>query len=343
MSEIGMMLERRRLPALPETRAEMLETLARLEYGPIPPAPKRLSGEKTYEKNECAGRAVYEEHLLTAQMDSFAASFPVRCIFSAEKPEKGLPLFVFINFRRGVPDWYFPANEIADAGFAVVSLCYLDVTADADDGYSTGVAPDMIRAYGPTSKISLWAWACSRALDWALSRGDIDPARTAVIGHSRLGKTALWAGANDDRFALVISNDSGCSGAALSRDKTGETIADITQRFPYWSVDAYKSFAGREHDAPFDQHWLLAACAPRRVYVASASDDLWAGPDSEYLSCCAASPAWEKAGRTGFIHPDRLPEVGEILRGGSVAYHLRRGGHYLDRWDWQRYMEFLAE
>ncbi len=335
------LLKQRRLPALPATRKKMLDTLARLEYGPIPPAPKAVRAEKLAEKSQCAGHALYEEHRLVCEMEGFEASFPVRCVFPSAKPEKGLPLFVFINFRRAVPDWYFPANELADAGFAVVSLCYLDVTDDADDGFSTGIAPEITRAFGPTSKISLWAWACSRALDWALSRGDIDPERVAVAGHSRLGKTALWAGANDERFGAVFSNDSGCSGAAISRDKTGETIADITGRFPHWSVDAYKTFAGNEHAAPFDQHWLLAAVAPRRVYVASASLDDWAGPDSEYLSCCAASEAWERAGLTGFVHPDRLCAVGEVLAEGNIGYHLREGGHYFDRWDWQRYMEFL--
>ena len=340
-SFISALLDQRRLPALPGTREEMLRTLAEMEYGPVPPAPRRLTAEKLSETSRCAGHAVEETYRLSAGMDGFTASFPIRFVYPVSAPGKGLPLFVFINFSREAPDWYYPANEIADAGFAVASLCYLDVTDDADDGYSTGIAPDMVRVYGPTGKISLWAWACMRALDWALERGGIDPDRVAVIGHSRLGKTALWAGANDERFTHVFSNDSGCSGAALSRGNTGETIEAITRRFPHWSADAYKAFAGKEDEAPFDQHWLLAAVAPRKLYAASASKDDWADPRGEYLSCCAASAAWERLGLKGFSHPDRLPEVGEVLREGCVGYHLREGAHYLDRWDWQRYMEFM--
>lgn len=343
MKTIETLLARRQLPALPSTREEALALLAREEYGPVPPAPKALRAEPLNKPAEqCAGHATYEEALLRADMGSFEASFPIRCVIPKNKPAAGLPAFVFINFRAGVPDWYFPAEEIADNGFAVLFLCYNDVTRDEDDGYSTGIAPDMIREFGPTSKISLWAWACSRVLDWALSRGDIDPNRVAVIGHSRLGKTSLWAGANDERFSCVISNDSGCSGAAISRGKIGESVARISHVFPHWSVPAYKAYAQREYEAPFDQHFLLAAVAPRKLYVASASLDDWADPASEYLGCCAASSAWESAGKKGFVHPDRLPETGDRFAQGDVAYHLREGAHYLSRQDWLRYMEFLA-
>lgn len=343
MSKIDSLLAERRLPNLPKTREEMLAILAKEEYGPYPPAPKSLSAEPIVSPtSQCAGHATYEETLLKADMGSFIASFPVRCVIPKRKPAAGLPAFIFINFRQNVPDWYFPAEEIADNGFAVISLCYSDITRDADDGYSTGIAPDMQRAFGATSKISLWAWACSRALDWALARGDIDPMRVAVVGHSRLGKTSLWAGANDERFSCVISNDSGCSGAAISRGKIGESIARISSVFPHWSVAAYKAYAEREYEAPFDQHFLLAAVAPRKLYVASASEDSWADPNSEYLGCCAASEAWLSAGKTGFVHPDRLPETGERFADGDIAYHLREGAHYISRQDWLWYMEFLA-
>lgn len=341
---IANLLKERKLPALPATREEMIEILAREEYGPVPPKPssvdavqRNLGGK--YE--HCSGRAVYYEYELTSHMDGFDFTFPVRCIFPKNVPEKGAPAFVFINFRPEVPDWYFPASEIADNGFAVISIYYNDVTKDEEDDFSSGVAPQIVKTYGPTGKISMWAWACSRALDFALTRDDIDPDRIAVVGHSRLGKTALWAGANDERFSTVISNDSGCSGAAISRGKEGETIERITRVFPRWFNDVYKNYSDREYEAGFDQHFLLASIAPRKLCVGTASEDTWADPVSEYLSCCAVSHVWEAAGKKGFVHPDRLPEIGDAFQEGSISFHLREGAHYLDRIDWHRYMDFM--
>lgn len=340
MGTIRKMLESLALPLLPESREEMLAVLTENVFGPIPPAPQKLTVQLiTRDENIFGGAAVYEEYSLLCAYESFHAVFPVRCIFP-NQAEKA-PLFIFPNFRPNVPDLHYPAEEIAARGFAVISFCYQEVTADADDGYTTGVAPALTQAFGKTSKISLWAWAASRALDFALSLERIDPARTAVIGHSRLGKTALWAGANDERFACIISNESGCSGAALSRGTTGESIADITRVFPHWSVDAYKAWADHENDMPFDQHFLLAAVAPRLLYAASAAGDWWACPQNEYLCCCAASEAWERLGKPGFVRPDALPQAGQHFHQGSIGYHIRPGKHYLSRVDWNLYMDFL--
>ena len=341
---IKKLLQDRKLPPLPKTREEMIEMLAREEYGPMPPAPRAIEvkpKEPGSKHEQCAGHAVYEEHEISAHMDGFDFSFPVRCIFPKKHPEKGAPCFVLINFRPEVPDWYFPAQEIADNGFAVICIYYNEITKDEEDDFASGVAPDMIKHYGPTGKISMWAWACSRALDYALTRDDIDPDRIAVIGHSRLGKTALWAGANDTRFSAVISNDSGCSGAAISRGKIGESIERISTAFPRWFNGEYKKYGNREYEADFDQHFLLAAIAPRKLCVGSASEDSWSDPASEYLGCCAVSPIWEEMGRKGFVHPDRLPEPGEAFQEGDISYHLTDGAHYLGRADWLRYMDFL--
>jgi len=319
----------------------MIGILAREEYGPVPPRPSSVDSAERVKTDKCAGHAVYAEYDLTAHMDGFDFTFPVRCIFPKKHPAKGAPAFVFINFRPEVPDWYFPAQEISDNGFAVVSLYYNDITMDEEDNFSSGVAPDIIRKYGPTGKISMWAWACSCAMDFALTCDTIDPERIAVIGHSRLGKTALWAGANDTRFSAVISNDSGCSGAAVSRGKIGEKIERITTVFPRWFNGEYKKYSEKEYEAPFDQHFLLAAIAPRKLCVGSASEDSWADPESEYLCCCAVSHVWEEMGKPGFVHPDRLPVPGDAFQTGSVSYHLTEGAHYLGRADWNRYMDFL--
>lgn len=340
---INSLLQERKLPELPKTREEMIAILAREEYGPVPPKPDSIEFLPVSNGSQCAGHAEYAEYSIVSHMNGFDFAFPVRCIFPKKHPESGAPAFVLINFRPEVPDWYFPAQEIADEGFAVISLCYNDITKDTDDGFTSGVAPDMVKAYGPTGKISMWAWACSRALDFALTREDIDPNRIAVIGHSRLGKTALWAGANDERFSCVISNDSGCSGAAISRGKIGESIERISRVFPHWFNEAYKRHSDREYEAEFDQHFLLASIAPRRLCVGSASEDSWADPASEYLCCCAVGHVWEEMGKPGFIHPDRLPIPCDAFQDGSISYHLTEGAHYLGRADWRRYMDFMRK
>ena len=180
-------------------------------------------------------------------------------------------------------------------------------------------------------------------MDYAVTLPELDPKRISVCGHSRLGKTALLAGALDGRFYCAFSNDSGCSGAALSREKGGETIAKITTRFPYWFCENYKRYADRENEIPFDQHFLLAANARHLVYVASAEEDLWASPKNEYLACVAASAYFESMGKVGFVHPNRLPSVPERFHNGSIGYHVRHGGHFFSRNDWIPYMDYLEK
>jgi hypothetical protein len=189
----------------------------------------------------------------------------------------------------------------------------------------------------------MWAWAASRVMDYLQTLEGIDGKRIAVIGHSRLGKTALWCAAQDERFAMGISNDSGCSGAAITRDKKGEHIKDITRSFKYWFCENYLKYVDNEEALPFDQHFLLSAIAPRPVYVCSALEDEWADPQSEFLSCVASSCVYELLGVKGLIAGDEYPEPGTSLHEGSIGYHLREGTHYLSRYAWQRFMEYMTQ
>ena len=324
-------------------RRELLRVLCREEYGCLPPAPLSWRAEALEEDPDfCAGKVTLSKVRLTVALPGGEAAFPVYC--AVPKAGRPCPAFLHINFRDNVPDKYMPTEEICDAGFAVVSFCYTDVTSD-DGDFSDGLAGAVYggaeRGPDGPGKIALWAWAAMRVMDYIQTLDGIDTRNVAVIGHSRLGKTALLAGASDGRFAFVISNDSGCSGAAISRGKASETVADICRMFPYWFCENYQKYAGHEDKMPFDQHFLLAAIAPRGLYVSDAEDDAWAGPQAEFNGCIEAGRAYEFLGRTGFVRTGDSPRAGESLHEGDIGYHMRPGVHYLGREDWRGFMGYV--
>lgn len=335
------LLNNRNLPAL-LPREQMLDILREEVYGAIPEAPDAISFTVTENiiRKFCAGKAVCNKITADCTVHGKAFSFP----FYAAMPTDGKrhPFFVHINFRDCIPDLFMPTEELIDNGFAVLSFCYNDVTADNDD-FTDGLArilyPDGIRQSNSTGKIAMWAWAAQRVMDYAQTLdGILDLNNSVVCGHSRLGKTALLAAATDARFAFAYSNDSGCSGAAIARGTRGETIKNIYQSFPYWFCPNYQKYIDNEQAMPFDQHYLLAAIAPRKVLVGSASEDLWADPISEQLCCAAAAQAFPN----GFHCPNRLADIGEAFLEGDIGYHLRPGTHYFSREDWHRLIEFVT-
>ena len=228
---------------------------------------------------------------------------------------------------RGCMAGRWPIGMIRERGFGLVTAYVGDLEPDHPEGRPDGVR-GLFDDSGTWGAIAAWAWGLSRVLDH-LRRDDVrvDGDRVVALGHSRLGKTALWAAAQDARFAAAVSNNSGCLGAAISRRRFGETIALINELFPHWFASPCCGYAGREDELPVDQHQLLALLAPRPLYVASASEDLWADPTGEGLALESAAPAWDLAGASGC---------------SVLGRHVRSGAHGIDNDDWEHFLRWAA-
>ncbi len=245
---------------------------------------------------------------------------------------------------RGSAAERWPVREIVRRGYAVVTVYCGDLCPDRSDGLAAGVNGWMAgvgteeRATDAWGAIGVWAWGLSRVLDYLETDADVDATRVAVHGHSRLGKAALWAAAQDERFALAISNESGCGGAALSKRIHGETVAKINARFPHWFAKNFRNYDEREAALPVDQHQLLALIAPRPLHVASAEEDDWADPRGEFLAVKAAEPVFRLFGLSG-------PETEDVPllhspTGDALRYHIRAGEHDITSYDWSAFLDF---
>ncbi len=353
-------------------RPEIMRTLREEMYGFEPGRPAGLHFKVLEESRDAfGGKATRRQVAVYFTKDE--TRFMTVLMYIPNGVEGPVPAFMGMNFRGnyattadpevlmptdaqiadygawyepvGRGDWgrRWPYEYVLSRGYAVVTMFYGDVDPDWNDGFHNGVHGlfdrDIERKGDSWGTISAWAWGLSRALDYLETDADIDASKVAVLGHSRLGKTALWAGATDPRFAVVISNCSGCCGAALSRRKFGETVYIVNDAFPHWFCGNFRKYSNNEDALPFDQHELVAMIAPRPVYVSSASEDNWADQKGEYLSLVGAAPVYELYGYEGFSDTAK-PEIENQRVVGRMGNHIRRGNHDILLYDWMQFINF---
>lgn len=270
-------------------------------------------------------------------------------LFIPNNVTKPVPAFLLIcnrsgdniDFTREKKSEFWPAEEIIARGYAVAAFNNADVDPDNFDDFKNGIHGllDKERNNESWGTIAAWAWGASRCMDYLVTDKAIARDKVALVGHSRGGKTALWAGAADERFGLVVANDAGCGGTSLSRRKIGERIGRITTAFPHWFCSNYKSYSNKEDSLPVDQHMLMSLIAPRALYVASADKDLWADPRGQYLALYNALPVY-RLFKPSVVLKDEMPALNTQVSSGQVAYHIRTGEHNLLLQDWNLFMDF---
>lgn len=333
----------------PRRREELLTLFARHVYGVAPDI--HLYGLRgrcvNHNTAACGGKNIREEYLLHFEADRPIP--PMRLHVWRPRRKSPAPAVLMLDpfwgalHKNEPPEYlysFFPADIITDNGIVAVQILCGDVCADDPRLCREGILGNRTGRPDEWGAIGAWAWCASRALEFLTQSGIADAARTAVAGCSRAGKAALWCGACDERFSAILANVSGLGGAAITRGKTGEHIADITQNYPYWFCPQYACYSSCEDALPVDQHMLLALAAPRALYIASASEDAWADPQAEYCALRMAAQAYSLLGKEVDL-PARLSACGRPVHSGPVGYHLRQGAHDLTPQDWRCYLAFL--
>jgi dienelactone hydrolase len=331
-------------------RKEILELFRTNVFGRVPETPYQMSFKiiKT-DKNALDGAATLKQ--VDIQIAAQGKELVIHLtLFTPNNAKPPSPAFLLIDNRGPVntdptrkrKSEFWPVEEVIARGYAIAVFYNADVDPDGFDDFKNGIHGLLDRNPRPADAwgtLAAWAWGASRCMDYLVTDKSIDAGKVAVVGHSRGGKTALWAGAEDPRFALVVSNESGCGGAALARRKYGETVGRINTSFPHWFCTNFKKFSNNEDSMPVDMHMLLALTAPRALYVDCASEDLWGDPRGSYLALYHTVPVYNLLGVKSDI-PEPMPPLNKQVISGKVGFHIRDGIHNMLLKDWNWFMDF---
>jgi hypothetical protein len=356
-------------------RPELKTLFQHYMYGYFPPRPRKVAGKvERVDRKALGGKATLKEVTISFGPPGTP---PVHLLLFIPNHRKGpAPVFLGENFcgnhtvvsdpQIRLPDVWLPdtcpgvkghhatdagrgkqtdvwsVEQTIDRGYAVATFYCGDVDPDRKDKRE-GIQPHLRKAGhepGPHDwgTIAAWAWGLQRAVDYLVTDPDIDAGRIILVGHSRLGKTALLAGAFDERVAMIIPLQAGCGGTSPSRGKVGESVKQINTAFPHWFDGAFKQFNDRPDRLPFDQHCLIALCAPRPVLLSNAVEDSWANPKGQFEMLKAAEPVYRLLGAGG-LEDREMPAVGR-LSGGTLGYYIRPGRHSMTRQDWGVFVDF---
>ena len=340
-------------------RPQILSLFGNLVYGcvPEPESPiKTVFKVRKTDPKFMGGKATRKDVQIRISNDKGAVEMLV-LVFVPNKASKPVPAFMkhsFNNTKSRDFDSHpnksrlrngWPLGEFFDRGYGFVAVYQQDLVGHNEVEFLRGIHRLFYKKGQSFPQANEWgvlsavAWGAMRAMDYLETDSDVDHNRVAIMGHSKMGKATLWTAAQDERFALAISAQSGCAGAALWRRRSGETLEKMVTRFPYWLCRNAWKFVSREEDLPVDQHMLLACIAPRPVYVHSGVEDTWADGRGEYLSAYHASEVYRLLGKKG-LSSESSPPVGKAIIESDVGYHIRKGGHSIEMYDWQRFLDF---
>ncbi|PWT96137.1 MAG: acetylxylan esterase [Blastocatellia bacterium] len=354
-------------------RAELLELFATNVYGHNPAPPKALHYEIFDRSTDALNGTAIRKQITIFFSSSKTGPKEDLLIFIPKNASKPVPVFLSLSFVGNQTAANDPAiklgtvwnprtrqKEVAPEqtrgssmsetatvlahGYAYATICYTDIEPDFNGGYVSGIRPLFFKngqsepAPDEWGAIGAWSYGLSRALDYMEKDKDVDAKRVAIIGHSRLGKTVLWTGALDQRFAMVISSCSGEGGASLSRRDYGERVRNLITNFPYWFSANYKKYADHEDQMPVDMHELIALIAPRPAYITAGETDRWADPNGEFLACVAAGPVFRLLGQAD-LGIDEMPALDQPIM-KTIGFHIHTGGHAITPFDWEQFLKF---
>ncbi len=331
-----------------ERRPEILRLYETDIYGRIPASAPKVQWQVTGTDPAARDGAAVRKTIVGKMGESAEAPRMNLTLYTPAAAKGPVPVILLVNFRGGTEGDPPVAADILSRGWGYASVVYQDIQPDKINTFDQGVIGATL---GPGQKqpgpdewgaISAWAWGVSRILDYFATDKSVDAQRVALFGHSRLGKTALWASALDDRIAAVYASCSGEMGAALARRDWGETVDDMAQNFPYWFATNFQKYVGRWNEMPVDAHMLIALSAPRPVFITGGTGDQWADPKGEFFAEVAGGPVYRLLGKKD-LGVTTLPPLDTPVIDGDLGWHYHTGGHAATEADWKAFLSFLGK